>query len=382
MTNDELLSKTISYLRFPLTVGVVFIHFNLARGLEIHGVKYGLDNPEWYFFIANLISEVFSRIGVPLFFIISGFLFFYQKDFKDSDVYKQKLKTRIRTLLIPFVLWNIIATIWAFKCFLPGFSAFYRPAEVQLSFIRIINTFLCNVDNKGIIIGSPSTGLAEGVYPIDSPLWYVRELMVMVVLSPIIYWLIKKTKQWFVIVMGLVWFFSSVILPRENYVYIYTGMLVTALFFFSWGAFYSIFKENIVLSFRKFSYAPVVYVLIAIIDTLTKGLACNEYIGKVGIGVGVVAAVVLVSHLLESNKVKVNSNLANSSFFIFALHNLFIGNMGNLLFMILHIPGNNPYAMLALYFAVPILTILVCLALYMLLKRYAPKVCSLLTGGR
>lgn len=377
MTNDELLSKTISYLRFPLTVGVVFIHFNLAKGLKIHGIPHGLDNPEWYFFIVNFFSDVLPQIGVPLFFIISGFLFFYRKEY-DKDVYKQNLKTRARTLLIPFVLWNIIAIIWTLKCFLPGISSFYPPVDIQLSFVRIINTFLCNADNRGIFIGLPFAGL----YPIDIPLWYVRDLLVMVVFSPIIYWLIKKTKQWFVIVIGLIWFFSSIILPMENYIYIYTRMLVTALFFFSWGAFYSIFKENIVISCRKFRYAPIVYIPIAMTDTLTKGLEFNGYIRHAGILVGIVATVIFVSYLLEYNKVKVNSNLASSSFFIFALHNIFMVNVGKFTFTMLHIPENNPYAMLALYFTVPILSIVFCFTLYMLLKKYTPKVCNLLTGGR
>ena len=55
MTNEELLSKTISSLRFPLTIGIVYIHFNLASGLAIHGAKYGLDNPDWYFILMNYI---------------------------------------------------------------------------------------------------------------------------------------------------------------------------------------------------------------------------------------------------------------------------------------------------------------------------------------
>ncbi|MDE7455588.1 MAG: acyltransferase [Prevotella sp.] len=382
MTNDELLSKTISYLRFPLTVGVVFIHFNLAYCLNIHGVIRGLGNPDWFFLIVYIISVLLPRIGVPLFFIISGFLFFYRKDF-DKSVYTQKLKTRVRTLLIPFVLWNIIAIVWQLKRFLPGASLFYRPVvEVQLSFVRIINTFLCNVDNRGIFIGPPSPAPVMGFCPINGPLWYVRELMVMAVLSPIIYWLLKKAGRWFVIVMGLVWFFSSVILPRGNYAYIYMGMLPAPLFFFSLGAFYSIFKENIVLSFRKLKYASLIYIPIAIADICTRGLTCNEYIGKAGILVGIVAAVVLVSYLLEFGKVKVSARLANSSFFVFAFHRIFMEDVGRFAFTMLHIPENNPYAMLALYFAVPIFTILVCLALYVLLKRYAPKVCSLLTGGR
>lgn len=76
MNNDELLSKSISYIRFPLTFLIVFIHFNLFQGLNIRGTVYGLDNPDWYFFIVTIISQVIAKIGVPLFFVISGFLFF------------------------------------------------------------------------------------------------------------------------------------------------------------------------------------------------------------------------------------------------------------------------------------------------------------------
>lgn len=89
MTNNELMSKTISILRFPLTVAVVFIHFNLAKGLTIRGTTYCLNNPDWFFYFINFISDVLGRIAVPLFFIISGFLFFYGKDF-NCELYKKK----------------------------------------------------------------------------------------------------------------------------------------------------------------------------------------------------------------------------------------------------------------------------------------------------
>ena len=74
-TNKNLISDTINLLRFPLIVGVVFIHFSLSKGLNIHGTFYGLNNPSWFFFIVNFISEVLSRTCVPTFFFISGFLF-------------------------------------------------------------------------------------------------------------------------------------------------------------------------------------------------------------------------------------------------------------------------------------------------------------------
>ena len=39
METEELQSKTISYLRFPLTLGVIFIHFNLTNGISLGGGK-------------------------------------------------------------------------------------------------------------------------------------------------------------------------------------------------------------------------------------------------------------------------------------------------------------------------------------------------------
>lgn len=155
MTHDVLLSKTISYLRFPLTVGVVFIHFDLSQGLDIAGATHGLNNPNWYYFIINLISGTLATIGVPLFFLISGFLFFYRRDF-DETVYKQKLKSRFMTLFIPYVLWNMIAIVWQLKCFLPGVSVFYPPVEMQITPVRVFNTFFCNTN--GIFVTAQNTG--------------------------------------------------------------------------------------------------------------------------------------------------------------------------------------------------------------------------------
>lgn len=377
MTNDELLSKTISYLRFPLTIGVVFIHFNMTKGLNINGVKYGLGNPDWYFYILNFIGEVLARLSVPLFFVISGFLFFYRNDF-NGKVYLKKLKSRFTTLLIPFILWNVIAIIWKLKYLIPGISSFYRPLEIHLSVNRLINTFIWNTPTNGVFVGPPLTEAQSWYNPIDGPLWYVRELMVMVVLSPVIFFVLKKMGAYSLVIIGLGWFISSSILPKGCY----AQPFVLALFFFSYGAFLSIKKRNMVLSFRKYRFAPALYVLFAITDTLTKGYACNGYIHNAGILLGVVSLVVVVSYLLEKEIVKLNSTLANSSFFIFALHGLFIGDLGKFAFTMLHIPENNPYAMLALYISVPFFTVIICFSLYTLIKQYMPKLCNLLTGGR
>ena len=66
--------KVISVIRFPLIIGVVFIH---AHFTEVDGISiYQTSLYPSYTFVSMLLSDVLARIAVPFFFFISGFLFF------------------------------------------------------------------------------------------------------------------------------------------------------------------------------------------------------------------------------------------------------------------------------------------------------------------
>jgi len=94
---------------------------------------------------------------------------------------------------------------------------------------------------------------------------------------------------------------------------------------------------------------------------------------------GIFAAVTIVNWLLDKRKIKNVPFLADSSFFIFALHMIFIGDLGKIIVKYTFI--DSPIYMAVLYFLVPIVDILICLGLYWLLRRYTPRLCALLTGG-
>lgn len=385
MKNDELLSQTISYLRFPLIVGVVFIHYNLAEnGFSIHGVKYGLDNPDWYYHIIYFFSGVLPSICVPLFFIISGFLFFYRKDF-NSMVYKQKLRTRARTLLLPFLLWNIIAILIQASYKLPFLSSVFPHAnkmDIILSPERLFNTFFAYYENEGIFVSSVAeevlTEANKYPFPINFPLWYVRDLIVMVILSPLIYWMIKRCGLWFISLLGMVWFFTDSLIFTEGG---YATFFFTAAFFFSSGAYFSINGRSFVECMRQAKYVPLIYLPLAFADTVTKGADYNVFIHESGILTGVASAVIVSSYLIEKGTVRVHSALTDSCFFILALHILIMSNIGKVLFSILHLPDST-YSMLLLYFFVPIITITLCTLTHVFLGKYLHPVCKLLTGGR
>lgn len=102
MPNENLQSQTISFLRFPLIVGVVLIYSYFSE-VVINGVdlmKNGIF--PIYSTVSFLFSQIISRIAVPLFFI-SGFLFFFKINLFTREIYMQKLKKKVQTILIPYI---------------------------------------------------------------------------------------------------------------------------------------------------------------------------------------------------------------------------------------------------------------------------------------
>ena len=77
-----ILSKTISSLRTALSFLIVFLHAAIT-GLSTQELEASYDGPyKAYEYVSGVLTMI-ARVGVPLFFIISGYLFFisYKKDF-------------------------------------------------------------------------------------------------------------------------------------------------------------------------------------------------------------------------------------------------------------------------------------------------------------
>lgn len=372
MANTELSSRIISCLRFPLTLGVVFIHYNIANG----------SDPWWVIFIINLISEVISRIAVPLFFLISGFLFFYHTEFS-LNIYVKKLKKRYWSLFVPFILWNILAICKMASHKIAVFSKFYPDAqdiEIRLSLTRIINTLFNYDETNGIFIRQTANitpRLDYLPYPIDMPLWFVRDLMIVVILSPLIYWFIKKSGLKFILFLGVVWYFLEAIFFQGNWFV----LLSRAFFFFSWGAYFSINNLDAVKEMQSHQHIVYLYFPLAILDATTQACSWNIFIHQAGILLGIFGVITISSHFIHTKSAHLFEKFQNCSFFVFALHTLIIRDIAKLIFTAIHIPGNG-FGVLFSYFSVPIATTTICVMLYWVLKRFFPPVLALLTGGR
>ena len=81
MFSQEIQSKSIDFLRFPLIIGVIFIH-NYSSTVVVQGVELGNDSfLPMYHVASELFSKVIGSVAVPLFFLFSGFLFFLNINF-------------------------------------------------------------------------------------------------------------------------------------------------------------------------------------------------------------------------------------------------------------------------------------------------------------
>lgn len=112
ISSQNLTSNTISALRFPLAVMVVIIHARTLNDIDFNPVWQNLSGMDIALGIQVLLSSTVCHVAVPIFYVLSGYLFFYKCSTFDAHIYKSKLYKRVKTLLIPYLLWNLMQIVF------------------------------------------------------------------------------------------------------------------------------------------------------------------------------------------------------------------------------------------------------------------------------
>ena len=200
--------EVIRQLRFPMIILVTFAH---SYGKVTEG--FSLMASEWntYEFLKLFVSQTLVKVAVPVFFIMSGYLFFSNVEKWSLDVYKAKTLRRMKTLLIPYLLWNLLMAIKLKTFSWSIFWVFWCPAGKQIDWF-----------------GQEQLMTA----PANMPLWFLRDLIIVSLLTPIIYILVRKFGSWLMAVLT-VFYLSGV------FAFI-PGISAYSVYFFTLGAFLSI----------------------------------------------------------------------------------------------------------------------------------------------
>ena len=189
--------EVIDFLRVILIIFVVTLHAYTTTG----SVEWLNNGYPVYKFVTYNFALLAGYIAVPFFFFISGFLFFYSSRGKIS--YRKKWEKRIYTLLFPYMVWNFVTIVLFFflqNIITEGYFSGDHKFVVDFSCIDFLRAFW----DCGHWLGGDGT-------PILSVLWYVRNLIILSLLTPVMWYLNSKLRFFWLIPIFLIWSLISVV---------------------------------------------------------------------------------------------------------------------------------------------------------------------------
>ncbi len=339
-------SALIKAMRFPLIVLVLYEHSV--------GAYAGIGTP--YGFISEMISHHLCPIAVCWFFFLSGYLFFFNLGDKPFSWgwTLEKWKKRIRTLLIPYLLWNLLMVA----------AILVKNHGLALFGVPISNEEMLTVRQ------GPFYWFITG--PADFPLWFLLDMMVMTLITPLLYPLYKKWPWISLILLTLI--YLSPLEPRT--------LSMRAIFFFSIGAWMSINRVSFLSLGRKVKLpATIAAIILLILATASMDKPWHEWILRAFYPFGMVTFMNLCDGLTRNEERKERlSRLSASVFFIYAAHEIYILGWTKGLFV--RFLGEGPLGVWIRFFFVPLVVLGICLALYHLLNKIMPGALAFVCGGR
>lgn len=144
-------SSRIADAGFISALMVVFIHIDIQS-----------QCPAYVSCFAKIVKSCICSVAVPTFFLISGYLLAGRVS--ESGWWPRAMRKRIITLCVPYLIWGLL-----FFCF-----DYFRTHDA--SFLGLLN----------------SLGLTTCDMPGLYPLWFIRSLFLLVVISPIIVYCVSR----------------------------------------------------------------------------------------------------------------------------------------------------------------------------------------------
>lgn len=351
-------SATIDYLRFGMTVIVLLLHAYTIV-LTVGWLKTG--HPVYQFLSYNL-SLLVGNIAVPFFFFISGYLFYLQ----GKPDYFHKLKSRFYSLIIPYFLWNLLTIVlFYFLQHLPfteGLFSGYHKLISDYTFGDFLRAFWdC---------GDWSQGNGK---PLLFPYWYIRNLIVLILISPLIYWLNIYLKYYWLIMACLVWLLTP-----------HLASSASSIFSFGIGAYLGINRVKINLSPGLFKAGLVVCIGLAGLLNFFLYHPVGNITPVVALRLFIICSVPVIYTIfyrkVEKGRWKIPQKWLNSTFFIYSSH-IFI-MMALRKGEIKLFPGASDGLSVFFYLSSVVITFFVSYGGYVLLRKYMPGFLAVLCGKR
>lgn len=363
---DGELSRAINFARIALISGLVFLHYG---GYPNSGVSPfdGLDaatHPTATFFNSFVLFFFYS--AVPLLSAVSGWLYFA---FDRTDAPKAligRIRRRIGSLYLPLVFWNGLYLWMAIFClgFWPG-----SP------FLGELNIPLLEADLRDY--GNAIFAVTQ--HPIGFQFWFVRDLLVTVLISPLLWLLLRHAPFAGMAALGAAWLAGNdlVIFFRTDVV-----------FFFYLGGFLRLRKVSLTIGTQATNWLLLVYgALVAaralaplVVDMEPDRPALLDMATRAMRLVGVLACWGMCLRLSALPWGRSIAHYGGLSFFLFAIHFPLVAVIKHALWPLL--PAPTDAWMVVHYVSSVSLTVAVGLCAGLVLACIAPDKFAFMNGGR
>lgn len=295
-------------------------------------------------------------VAVPLFFFISGLLFF--KSVTNVKDCLKGIQKRISTLLIPYIIWNLVFVGWyAVLSITPGISQFI------------------NSDIIGhLSIDHPLESLKYLFFePAGFHLWFLRDLIIYVMCTPLLYLMGKRLPLLsFILIFCFLGYFE-----RCGLTYFFLGGTVSQ--HLGLERFKQLFPKPYVILFG------ILYVTKCLMTTIPscEKIVNNPYIQQLANFSGIFFVWNLYDCLHNSFSVLNIKNtlllLSRYSFFVYVFHEPTFNVVKKIT---LRLVGVGETQIIVLYFLNPIAMCIIAMGIGMLFHRTIPKVYGICVGGR
>lgn len=342
--------QCVSILKGVSIILVILIHTDLRKRIPVC--------TSFFDVYSEIVNRLFVINAVPVFFFLSGYLFYL-----NEGTLWSKWKKRIKTVLLPFFCWCIIGFLIPFffqkiiglKSLYTGGQLKYISDFTPLDYLRMF------------------WDLRDGE-PILPTMWFMRNLICLILLAPIFRYLSLKLK----------WFFPALLFIY--YIVDRFGPLVLSpadIFWYGMGiwlcTYYS--GEGIQL-IRKIDIRFVIPVWIILFALSIAAYCCEFHYNTVRLLFSIVHSVLLikvVSYSVSCCKLSFLSKIAGASFFIYAFHEPWISYIISFFYKYINVPMWSNYLM---PFIFAVVAVLMSYAVYLAMRKVTPHLLNILTGSR
>jgi len=288
---NQYLSDKIKVLSFLLIVFVLYIHSGFHAD-EIAGFKV-------IAYTQNFISSMLGRCAVPLFYIISGYLFYLNIPNGIVSII-DKIKKRIKSLVLPYILSALFFVAFGVSVALvPGTNRFMNSSILSLFNENWLDILIKTFYGK------------NGSAPMAFQLWFLRDLIILVLFSPIWYFLYKYFK-WYWLLLVLIF----------NIIYPIQTVPLLALLWFGIGGYLKNFNLNHTSKFVA-QTSTLVFLALCFLQLSTNSFIW-EHLTIPIIALGIVAIWYIYDYLVLSDfdltKNKLLCTCCSFTFFIYLYH--------------------------------------------------------------